>query len=322
MNDLHDDLARAHRAAPPSTLDIDRLVTRRDRRNARRRVGASVVALAVTLAIVAGAVSALSHRGAGNGGPSTAASDGLVFGPPSDVTLPHGQYTYARTTMYTYFEHRIDTYTSGIWWATDDSGRIEPFGTEDGVFAAGEFPTNQYVSEVLAANLSTDPATLEQQLTDLIDSGVAPGWPSPTPTAGPIADALLGTITELLGATVSPSPRVLPETKAALFRVLAGQPGVTVVPDGFDPVGRPAVELSWRFDSSEGFPFVKHVWFDARTEQPMAWADANDAPDDSRTGQIWIVERAGIVDSTSSTDLVTSFVPPTNEAPPTPDWMS
>ena len=81
------------------------------------------------------------------------------------------------------------------------------------------------------------------------------------------------------------------------------------------------MELWWRFNSSEGFPFVKHVWFDARTEQPMAWADANDAPDDSRTGQIWIVERAGIVDSTSSTDLVTSFVPPTNEAPPIPDWL-
>lgn len=322
MNDLHDDLARAHRAAPPSTLDIDRLVTRRDRRDARHRVGASVVALAVTLVLVAGAVSVLSHRGAGDGDPSTAASDGLVFGPPSDVGLSDGQYTYARTTRYTYGEHHIDTAPSEVWWATDDSGRIEPYGTEDGVFAAGEFPINQYVSEVLAADLSTDPATLEQQLTDLIESGVAPGWPSPTPTTGPIADELLGTITELLGASVSPSPRVLPETKAALFRVLAGQPGVTVVPDGVDPVGRPAVEVWWRFDSSEGFPFVKHMWFDARTEQPMAWSDANDAPDDSRTGQIWIVERAGVVDSTSSTDLVTSFVPPTKEAPPIPDWLT
>ncbi len=322
MNDLHDDLARARRAAPPSTLDLERLGNRRDRRNARRRVGASVVALAVTLAIVAGAVSALSHRGAGNDGPSTAVSDGLVFGPPSDVALADGQYTYTRTTTYTYFAHRVDTSTSEIWWATDDSGRIEPFGTEDGVFAAGGFPINQYVSEVLDANLSTDPASLEQQLIDLIGSGVAPGWPSPTPTTGPVADELKGTITELLGASVSPSPRVVPETKAALFRVLAGQPGVTVVPDGFDPVGRPAVELWWRFVSSEGFPFVKHVWFNARTEQPMAWADANDAPDDSRTGQIWIVERAGIVDSTSSTDLVTSFVPPTKEAPPIPDWLT
>ena len=322
MKDLHDDLARARRVAPSSTLDLERLATRRDRRNTRRRVGASVVALAVTLAIVVGAVSALSHQGAGNGGPSTAAAGGLVFGPPTDVTVADGQYTYTRTIRYTYFEHRVDTSPSEIWWATDDSGRIKPYGTEDGTFAAGAFPINQYVSEVIDADLSTDPATLEQQLTDLIASGVTPTWPSPTPTTGPMADELLSTITELLGASISPSPRVVPETKAALFRVLAGQPGVTVVPDGTDPVGRPAVELWWRFDSSEGFPFVKHVWFDARTEQMMAWADQNDLPDDSRTGQIWIVERAGVADSTSSTDLVTPFIPATNEAPPLPSWLT
>ena len=329
MKDLHDDLAQAHRAAPPSTLDLERLATRRDRRSTRRRVGASVVALAVTLAIVVGAVSALSRQGAGNGGSSTAASDGFVFGPPSDVSLADGQYVYTRTTttFYTSLKDSVDRYSekTETWWATDDSGRIEAWsegqGTQSRMLAAGEFGTGEYRSNFGSiAGLSTDPATLEQQLIDLLQSdgkpGASPFMPTPAPGGEyPLGERMIMAANGLLESSVSP------ELKAALFQVLADQPGVTVVREGTDPVGRPAIELRWNDVNNA---WMQRVWFDAQTQQPTAWGQANVLPagESPPTYILTIVQRAGIVDSTSSTDLVTPFFPSTNQPPPVPDWVT
>ncbi|MEP6973627.1 MAG: hypothetical protein ABI869_05735 [Actinomycetota bacterium] len=98
MTNLHDDLARARRAAPASTLDLEGLHTRRDRKHTRRRVGASIVALSICVAMVGGAVSVLQSEGTGEDVAQSPAAAGSTFGPPVDVTLAVGQYTFTRTT--------------------------------------------------------------------------------------------------------------------------------------------------------------------------------------------------------------------------------
>ncbi|MEP6973626.1 MAG: hypothetical protein ABI869_05730 [Actinomycetota bacterium] len=184
------------------------------------------------------------------------------------------------------------------------------------MFAAGTFPMGDYGRYFGSlAVLSTDPATLEQQLIDLLQSDGAPGAsPLPTPAPGqdyPMTEQVIMAASGLLGSGVTP------ELKSALFRVLADQPGVTAVRDGTDPVGRPAIELRWH-DADDAW--LQHVWFDAQTEQPMAWETANVLPagEDPPTYILSIVERAGVVDSTRSTDLVSSFFPVTNDEPQNP----
>jgi hypothetical protein len=319
MNDLHDDLARGRGAAPPSTLDLERLHTRRERKQTHRRMGASVVALAICVGLVGGAAAVLRSPGAGDGVGVSPAADGASFAPPVNLTLADGQYAYARTTNYTFFQDQVDRYPqeTQTWWATDDSGRIEGYGGGNGVFAAGSFPTGiecrSYFCDL--AGLSTDPATLEQQLIDLIGSDGVPGA-SPLPTPAPGQEYSL-TEQLVMAASGLQGPDVSPELKAALFQVLADQPEVAVVRDGTDPVGRPAIELWWH-DANNAW--LQRVWFDAQTEQPMASEIANVLPagEDPPTYMFSIVERSGVVDSTSSTDLLTPFFPSTSDAPSNP----
>jgi hypothetical protein len=230
------------------------------------------------------------------------------------VALSEGQYVYTRTTHYTVLEDSVEPSHRETWWAGDDSGRMEPSGVQGSdVYAAGEFPTDEirdYLGDL--SDLSSDPAVLEQQLSDRLEAGGASGAaPLPTPAPGkdyPLEERMVAVLAGLIG-----SADVLPGLKAACFRVLADQPGITIVRNGTDPVGRPAIELWWQ--NEHAFPQITRVWFDAQTEQAMAWENANDLPDDSRTYFISIIERAGIVDSTSSTDLLTAFFPSTNDAP-------
>ncbi len=318
MNDLHDDLDRAAHTAPASTLTLERLHSRRDRSETHRRVGAMVVALAIGVAAVGGVVMMLDEPGTGNDVRTVPAGTETVFGPPTDVALAEGQYVYTRTTHYTYVPDLVEPSHRETWWAGDDSGRMAPSGVgRYDVYAAGEFPIDEirdYLGDL--SDLSTDPAVLEQQLADRLEAGGTPGAPAlPTPAPGkdyPLKERMGTVIAGLIG-----SADVLPELKAACFRVLADQPGITIVRNGTDPVGRPAIELWWHNEHT--FPQITRVWFDARTEQAMAWENANDLPDDSRTYFISIVERAGIVDSTSSTDLLTAFFPSTIDAPAASD---
>lgn len=273
-----------------------------------------VLALGIGVAAVAGAVTMLDERGTRNDVGTTPASAGAAFGPPTDVALPEGQYVYTRTTHYTVFPDSVAPSHRETWWAGDDSGRIEPSGVPGSdVYAAGEFPVDEirgYLGDL--SDLSIDPAVLERQLADRLEAGGDPGAAAlPTPAPGeeyPLEERMLTVIPGLIG-----SADVLPELKAACFRVLADQPGITIVRNGTDPVGRPAIELWWR--NEHAFPQITRVWFDVQTEQAMAWENANDLPGDSRTYFISIVERAGIVESTNSTDLLTAFFPSTNDPP-------
>jgi hypothetical protein len=298
MNDLRSELERARAGAPPITVDLDDVYRRLDRKEGRRRVGALVVALGICAVLVIGLLSVVrgqpGHR------------DTAAFGGPSGprLSLSNGEYVYTRLNCVIRGHSDEGTLSCPdvqTWWALDGSGR-EIVGSQDSTFGAGEFPTD--TGDL--SYLSLDAATLDQQLRDR----TAPDGASPEPyaefTPGPgqeghVTAGLVRAIGELLW-----DPNATPELKAALFQVLAGLQGMHVVQQTNDLVGRPANEL-W-IETEEQ---MHHWWFDPQTEQLLASGDLYA----DGTSWLWIVERSGVTDSTTSTDLSRSFVPKTDAVP-------
>lgn len=116
---------------------------------------------------------------------------------------------------------------------------------------------------------------------------VQPNGASPEPYGdwgGPIEWGLISS-GELLQA-----PDVTPEQKAALM-VVAAQLSTSVDINAHDPQGRPAILLT--LDSEHE---THHWWFDPESYQPL---DIDG----------FVIQEAGVVHSTDSTDLTRSFVP-------------
>jgi hypothetical protein len=297
MNDLRSDLERARTSAPPVSLDLDDVYRRRDKKEGRRRLGALVVALGICAALVVGLLSA-AHPW------QTREPKG--FGDPTGprLALADGEYVYTRVHCVVHdqpSEGSLRCPDVQTWWALDDSGRTIS-GSRDQTYGPDAFPTD--TGDL--SYLSLDAATLEQQLRDR----TAPGGASPEPyaqfTPGPgqeghVTAGLVRAIGELLQ-----DPNATPETKAALFHVLAGLQGMRVIEQTTDPVSRPAIEL-W-IETEEQ---VHHWWFDPKTQQMLANSDVYA----DGTSMLHIVECNGVTDSTASTTLVRSFIPRTNEEP-------
>jgi hypothetical protein len=301
MNDVRNDLERARTSAPPIHIELNDVYRRQDQNEGRRRIGALVVALGICAALLVGLLTVSSAQPGQNSAP--------MFGSPTgpSLALADGEYAYAKTDctiMSQPASQHVVCPDSATWWATDGSGR-RIVGSEDRTFGPGGFPAD--TGDL--STLSLDEATLEQQLRDR----TAPGGASPEPysdfTPGPsqeghVTAGLVRAIGELLE-----DPNATPELKASLFRVLAGLQGMDVVESSTDPVGRPAIELAITTEEQK-----HHLWFDPRTQQLLARGDV------FGDGTYWlsVVARSGVAASTTSTDLIRSFVPKPEHDPTLP----
>lgn len=278
MDDTRELLQEASRSAPISTPDIERFYRRGDAKRGRSRVSAAVVALVIAVGGASLAVRAITGPGDGN----EAAAGYEIDAPTVDLKLGAGDYYYQR------FDAGYGACES--WWALDDSGRLATLGevTEggscwgpmSGTYASGEF----YSDSGPVAALSTDPEEILAQLTQRVQ----PGGASPEPYeewGGPIEWGLIRSIGELLEA-----PDVNPEQKAALM-VVASELSTSVDTQSTDPEGRPAILLT--LDSEDR---THRWWFDARSHQPLVLEG-------------FVVQAAGVVSSTESSDLDRSFLP-------------
>lgn len=302
MDDVKALLERARSEAPATRVWLDEIRETSDRRHGRRRLGATVVGLAITAAIVSAALVTLRNT------PGQHAPVRFGSGPTVDLTLQPGQYFYQEISV----PWSSDPVQS--WWATDNSGRLLT-GHGDQTYEPGKFLGD--AGDL--TYLSTDPATLDNQLRNRVE----PGGRSPEPyqewpndySAGPLPDQE-GAITWGLvrsDGELLLDPNLSPEQHAALFEVAANLQGMKVTPDSTDPEGRPGILLSIVTEDS-----LHEWWFDPQSYQLLAMRDTDvtgqqsafcqDPPCDPSS--LIVVKQAGVADSTDSTDLARSFIPP------------
>jgi hypothetical protein len=290
MTELHDRdlLERVKTHVPPPSGALERLHERRDAKLRRSRMAAGFVGLAATGAIVALLVMWVSNT----------PGDSTVIHPGSQDTVAPlvaqpGQYYYVRFAWYDFTDQSAGTRGGEIWYGPDDSGRRlvdSPVQTEaqDQRFGPGEFPAE------FLPDLSTDPNVV---LTQLIERG-SPGGKSPNPIATTSpgrtqeTTSLLRTLEDLL--SLGSDAFLTPEQTAAVFQAAQTIGDVTTTPDVVDPLGRPAVRLSFIIDYNQGAGSTVEWYFDPSTGQFMGevWVDGQ-----SGATSATIIESAGIAPS-------------------------
>jgi hypothetical protein len=305
MDRLTERLVRAGHLVDPPQPSLERLLRRRDRRDRNRRIASTFLALAIAAGGTGGALYALSGIAPGPARVEPGNPPGTVaIGP-----LGPGEYFYEHYVVVIGEEPGIEggRVVVETWWATDGSGRMEretstpSYGVRpSGTWGPGEFPGLEDLS-----SLSTDPDRLAVEL------GVrsAPGGASPQPDVSPEpgqtteSGGLWRAVTALLEM-----PNAEPALRAALFEVAADIPGVEVIGNTRDPVGRVAVMLRI---SSEGAE--KQLFFDPQTHQLLANVEDYDR------SPTWyrIVTEAGAVGSTEDrpTPDEVFFPPPAGPIP-------
>jgi hypothetical protein len=272
-------LERATAAAPELQPDLQGLYDRRARhvRGARLRAGA--VAALIAIGGVAVGFNMLSSPG----GRFDAASGDQIGAPTQNVQLSADEYYYQQ------FDGGWGACQS--WWALDNSGRLDTLVHQSGAGncwgpMGGQTygPGKLYSDTGPVADLSTNPDVLMDQL----KARTQPDGASPEPYAdwgGPIEWGVIRSLGELLEA-----PDVSPEQKAAMM-VIAADLSTSVDMHAQDPQGRPAILLT--LDSEHQ---THQWWFDPQSHQPLDIEG-------------FVVQAAGVVSDTTSTDLNRSFVP-------------
>jgi hypothetical protein len=306
MTDLRDRLRRASEFVSPVEPAYERLLRRRERHARNRRFASASFALMLAAGVLVGVFAGLgrlrssSPSGDGPGAPAGESPAGLKLEP--------GQYFYEKTSriLPDAAGSNGGTVVVETWWSLDGSGRRKAELTTasyspgpTGTWGPGGFP----LLETDLSGLSTDPEELAVQLRERSSSGGASPQPSVTPGPGqsPESGALWRAVSDLLEM-----PNAAPELRAALFRVTAGIPGVRVLEDSIDPVGRPAVALALRSEGAE-----RGLFFDPDTLQFMAEVENYGAE-----GRWYlIVDRAGIVDSTDERPKEPFFETPATVRP-------
>jgi hypothetical protein len=299
--DLHrkEALRRARSSAQPPEPAFERLVQRQERKQRNGRIASAAVALVVMAGLVAGGVWTLAHRpsrtvvgSSGPSGPSVTSAPSAGATSPSLVAAP-GQYYYWKTVRPLEGGNVVEE----LWWGTDGSGRYqvdatnEAYGTpKSQTWQPGGLP-GVWPFETDVSGLSTDPATLLNQLLDRSAEGGASPMPEVTlsPGVSPETSRIWRSIQNMLeqGAAI-------PALRAALFDVAAGLDGVREEPGATDPVGRPAVALSLSIAQYDG-GCADTMWFDPDTHVLLA------SDGDLGCSPSMIVVAGGIVGSTSDT---------------------
>jgi hypothetical protein len=314
MTDVRDRLREASDLVSGPAQPFERLVARRDRRRRRERIVAGVVAMALAIAVVGGALLVLSRTGGNHGvrKPSSGSTGAHGKGAAqvssklaAHLAMGDGQFFYLKSTIVTPDGNIVNE----TWWASDGSGRVAFDCTipncdnvwssgPTGTFGPGKFPTDSDV-----ASLSTDPAVLAGQLLERTGpngQSPEPGQISPGPelTPGVSAGSEWRAITELLR-----DPNTEPDLRAAIYQVAKTVPGVQVLDATTDPAGRAGLGLAFPYDGGQ----VVEYDFDPDTLQLLAIQSG--ATSGSDTG--YSVYELGIVDSTDQ--------PPTGDQWLTPE---
>ena len=251
------DLERARTLAPITGLSLEGLAQRRERKEARRRLGALVVVAAIGVLAVSGAFAAYDGAGpAAQFGPGD--TEPKVWTMPPGLAIPAGSYAYVHRVVY----GDVEAYELESWFSpSDGSGRVREAGTasdepldsgtpgeqtpyvDDRTYASGEMTSGEVPNMDPLDGLSTDPAVLASQL--VARSQPAGASPMPPPTTEPNAAASTAQVAHVVDALLERA-NATPELKAALSQVLAGIEGVTVTSATMDPVGRPAWSVAPR----------------------------------------------------------------------------
>jgi hypothetical protein len=289
MTERHDRdlLERVKAQVPPRTDALERLHERRDAKMRRSRMGAGVLGLAATGAIIAVLVMWASNtRG-----------DSTVIQPGGqDTAVPlvadAGQYYYVRLAWYDFSGESATPTVGEIWYGPDDSGRraVEVAGKPtDDRFGPGEFPAE------FLPDLSTDPNVV---LTQLIERGSPEGAsPNPIPTSSPgrtqETTSLLRTLEDLM--TLGSDAFLTPEQTAAVFEAAQTIGDVTVTPGVTDPLGRTAVRLSFLIDYNQASDATVEWYFEPTTGQFLGevWRDGSSG----HALRATMIESAGIAPS-------------------------
>jgi hypothetical protein len=289
MTERHDRdlLERVKAQVPPRTDALERLHERRDAKMRRSRMGAGVLGLAATGAIIAVLVMWASNT----------REDSTVIQPGGqDTAVPlvadAGQYYYVRFAWYDFSGESATPTVGEIWYGPDDSGRraVEVAGKPtDDRFGPGEFPAE------FLPDLSTDPNVV---LTQLIDRGSPEGAsPNPIPTSSPgrtqETTSLLRTLEDLM--TLGSDAFLTPEQTAAVFEAAQTIGDVTVTPDVTDPLGRTAVGLSFVIDYNQASDATVEWYFEPTTGQFLGevWRDGSSG----HALRATMIESAGIAPS-------------------------
>jgi hypothetical protein len=306
MDRLTERLVRTGHLVDPPQPPLERLLRRRNRRDRNRRIRSTFLALVIAAGGTGGALYALSGIAPGPGRVEPGNPPGTVAIPP----LAPGQYFYEHYVVVIGEEPGIEQggrVAVETWWATDGSGRMEheantpAYGVgPSGTWGPGEFPGLEDLS-----SLSTDPDLLAVQLGVRSAPGGASPQPAVSPEPGQTAESggLWRAVTALLEM-----PNAEPALRAALFEVAADIPGVEVIGDARDPVGRDAVMLRILSEGAD-----KQLFFDPQTHQLLANVEDYDR------SPIWyrIVAEAGVAGSTEDrpTPDETFFPPPAGPIP-------
>lgn len=310
MRSAKDLLERARRSAPPSDFDVIDLEHRRDRRRSRQRIGATVVALVLTVAVFGTALVALRTRDETNAGSTgatgvtspTATTGALPPATVSPLVAKVGQFYYWAVRLNAGCYPGQENFCAGVdwrldatfWWSDDDSGRIEiddrhNVGIDEGRFEAGLFPNG---NDIDVSDFPTDPAAL----TSFLLARSQPDGASPAPLVTPPPDGapedgrMWRAITDLLA-----DPHVTPTVRAALLDVAAGLQGSRVETDVVDPVGRPAHVIVF---GNVGGHLVERLYVDPATHELLGWTKTAQIGD--RPFEYFVVQSAGLASSTEA----------------------
>jgi hypothetical protein len=273
MDDVRDRLKGASELVTLPEGPFDRMVERRDRKRRSQRLASAAVAFTIAAAAVGGGVILLSRLGQD---PHDAVGTG--WQPTRSLALRPGEYFYLRVESVHLGDdgHVRDEET---WWALDGSGEVRNRSTRQdkypyppsGIYEESDFPI--WLRHV--QGLSTDASVLAGQLRE--DPW---NWGD-----GPESERLW----DLIGFLLLETPSATPELRAALFAVASGIDGVTATESDADPIGRPAISLSFS-DAKDGITWT--MYFDRGTHQAMAWAFRY-----HRGGEGWVSLGSGIVGS-------------------------
>jgi hypothetical protein len=123
MDRLTERLVGAGHLVDPPQPSLERMLRRRDRRDRNRRIGSTLLALAITAGGTGGALYALSGIAPGPGRVEPG-------NPPVKVAIPPlgpGEYFYERSVVVIGQEFGMEGGRAVVesWWATDGSGRLE-----------------------------------------------------------------------------------------------------------------------------------------------------------------------------------------------------
>lgn len=309
-DDVKDILQRAERNAPAAHFDLPHLERRRRvaRRNERIRAGALGLTLA-TIASVGGFMVLRPQTGPGNGprvGPLAGGSaESLPPATHAPLVAGPGQYFYSHVHFFGGCAPGTDCGTTyeldaEFWWRDDGSGRIavaakEGYGIDQGTFGPGEFPNYNGID---VSSFPTDPGAL----TDFLLARSQPDGASPAPLVTPPPDGapqdgrMWRAITDLLQ-----NAQVTPTIRAALMDVAAGLQGSHVETGVTDPAGRPAEVISF---GNWGGELTESLYVDPASHDFLAMTTAETG---GPTFVTWLVESAGLADTTDAGPTVTSI---------------